>query len=238
MNLVIDAGNSRVKYGLFEDDNLMKVIIRDSLDALEIEKIYRENEIKKSILCASRNLTTENIAYLQARKTIILDENTPIPIKNKYRTPKTLGKDRLAAAIGAYSSFPFAHNVVIDLGTAITINFITNNGEFLGGNISPGLIMRLKALNQYTDQLPLPDLEERLGLYGMETNQALAYGAVHGVLAEIEYYKKKYSDLFSPLKVILTGGNSIIITHFLNESYVIKPDLVLEGLNEILKIND
>ncbi|HMT78350.1 MAG: type III pantothenate kinase [Bacteroidetes bacterium] len=238
MILTIDAGNSRVKYGLYEDDTLMKVIIRDSLVSQDIENICIEYNIQRSILCASRNLTPENLAYLHARRTLIVDENTQIPIKNKYRTPKTLGKDRLAGAVGAHFSFPFAHNLYIDIGTAMTINFINNKGEFLGGNISPGLQMRLKALNLYTDQLPKPDLDDQLSLYGSDTEQALKNGAIHGVIAEIEYYKRKFSELYSPLKIILTGGNSIPITHFLNESYVIKPDLVLEGLNEILKIND
>ena len=238
MNLTIDAGNSRVKYGIFSNDELAKVIVRDSLKSMDIEELSKEHQIKRSIICASRNLSPENLAYLQSRDTLILDENTPIPIKNKYRTPKTLGKDRLAGAIAAHVAFPFANNVVIDLGTAMTINFINSKGEFLGGNISPGLNLRLQALHNNTDMLPLPSTDGEFSLYGMDTEQALRNGAIHGILAEIEYYSQKYKELCSPLKIILAGGNSVFINHYLKEPYVIKPDLVMEGLNEIIKFNE
>jgi len=237
MELAIDAGNSRVKYGVFQEGDLMKVIVREHLTSMDIDEICTENKITSSIICATRTLTPENIAYLHARKTIILDENTPIPIKNKYRTPKTLGKDRLAGVIGAHFAFPFANNVVIDFGTAMTINFINVKGEFLGGNISPGLKMRLQGLHNYTDQLPLTATDGEFSLYGMDTEQALRNGALHGIVAEVEYYRAKYMEMFSPLKIILAGGNSVLVSHFLKDSYVIKPDLVLEGLNEILKTN-
>lgn len=237
MELAIDAGNSRVKYGIFEEGDLMKVIIHEQLESKDLEQIITEHKITKSIICSSRSLSPENLAYLHSRKTIILDENTPIPIKNKYRTPTTLGKDRLAGAVGAHFAFPFANNVIIDFGTAMTINFINSKGEFLGGNIAPGLKMRLQALHNYTDQLPLTTSEGEFSLYGMDTEQALRNGAIHGIVAEVEYYRARYMEKFSPLKIILAGGNSVLISHYLKDSYVIKPDLVLEGLNEILKIN-
>ena len=237
MELAIDAGNSRVKYGIFEEGELMKVIIRDQLTSMDMDEIITEHKVNRSIICASRALTPENIAYLHARKTIILDEHTPLPIKNKYRTPQTLGKDRLAGAVGAHFAFPFANNVVIDFGTAMTINFINNKGEFLGGNIAPGLKMRLQALHNFTDNLPLIATDGEFSLYGMDTEQALRNGAIHGIVAEVEYYREKYMEKYSPLKIILAGGNSVLVSHYLKDSYVIKPDLVLEGLNEILKSN-
>ncbi|HQW71310.1 MAG TPA: hypothetical protein PKZ91_05815, partial [Saprospiraceae bacterium] len=97
--------------------------------------------------------------------------------------------------------------------------------------------MRLQALHNYTDQLPLTATDGEFSLYGMDTEQALRNGALHGIVAEVEYYRAKYMEMFSPLKIILAGGNSVLVSHFLKDSYVIKPDLVLEGLNEILKTN-
>lgn len=237
MNLVIDAGNSRVKFGVFDADNLKEVIIEQDLNHDLLDQLYVKYQFDNCIISASRDLSDGDIGYLSEKHAVFLNEFTQLPITNLYRTPKTLGKDRLAGAIGARALFPFANNLIFDFGTALTINFINHKGEFLGGNIAPGLHMRLQALNSFTDQLPLVNTEGELSLYGMDTTSALRNGAIHGMLAEYKYYVENYKNAYSPLKVIITGGSAPFISHFLNDSYVLKPDLVLEGLNEILKLN-
>lgn len=238
MKLVIDAGNSKVKIGIFEDDDLIEMRISKDFIIEEIVELYKSLKIEKGILCNSRYIEPESIHSLQSKVNLIhLTESTSLPIKNKYQSPSTLGKDRLAAAVGAYFAFPFANNLVIDLGTAMTTNFINNKGEFLGGTIAPGLTMRLKALNHFTGKLPLVEVLDSNQLYGMDTHSSLSNGAINGVVAEIEYYSSKYQKEYTPLKIILTGGNSSFMSHFLSGQFVIMNDLTLLGLYKILKHN-
>lgn len=238
MNLAIDAGNSRIKYGIFDDDYLKEVIVRNQIEVDDINQMFEKYQFEKGIITGSRNIAPQTLSTLNKNYKINhLTPSTPLPVKNLYRSPETLGQDRLAGAIGGNLAFPFAHVMVIDLGTANTYNVINNKAQFLGGNIAPGLNMRLELLHQRTDKLPLTSLKGEIGLYGMDTDGALRNGAILGIVAEIEYYTREFNASFSPSKIILTGGNALFISHYLKDSYVIKPDLVLEGLNKILMHN-
>ena len=238
MNLTIDAGNSRIKYGIFDLDYLKEVIVRNTLELEDLHQIMDKYQYEQGILTGSRNIEPQMLMQLNRDFNIkYLTVNTPLPVSNMYRTPDTLGRDRLAGAIGGHFAFPFANVLVIDLGTANTYNVINNKAQFLGGNIAPGLSLRLELLNRGTDKLPLVGLKGEVGLYGMDTEGALRNGAILGVVAEIEYYTREFKAAFPSNKIILTGGNALFISHYLKESYVIKPDLVLEGLNRILLHN-
>jgi type III pantothenate kinase len=238
MNICIDAGNSRVKFGIFDEDNLCEVFIHQSMDINYIESVYEKYQFTRGLICGSRHIEKEVLSQLADKYDIrILTHNTPLPIKNLYRTPESLGKDRLAGAVGGHFAFPFYDNLIIDLGTANTYNYVNQRAEFFGGNIAPGLAMRINLLHQGTDKLPMVSLHGEVNLYGMDTESALRNGAILGTIAEIEYYKKRFSEQYSAINIILTGGNAGVISHYLQNSYVIKPDLVLEGLNKILLHN-
>ncbi|HQW10716.1 MAG TPA: type III pantothenate kinase [Saprospiraceae bacterium] len=238
MNIAIDAGNSRIKYGVFDVDYLKEVIVHNDLELEDLKQIHEKYGFDRGIITGSRNIGQDMLMILKDQYNIrYLTENTLLPAKNLYRTPDTLGKDRLAGAIAAHYCFPFAHVMVVDLGTATTYNIINNKSEFLGGNISPGLAMRLELMHARTDKLPLAGFKGEISLYGMDTESALRNGALLGVVAEIEYYKREFCAIFNPNKIILTGGNALFISHYLKDSFVIKPDLVLEGLNKILLHN-
>ncbi len=166
-----------------------------------------------------------------------MDQKTPLPIRNLYRTPETLGKDRIAAVVGGNVLFPDRNILVIDAGTAITYDFINNNQEYIGGNISPGLSMRFQALHQFTNRLPLLKKEEDLELLGENTDKAIIRGVQNGIVFEMNNYIESLSVKNGSLITILTGGDSNFFDNKLKYPIFVESDLVLTGLNKILKYN-
>ncbi len=239
-NLILDFGNTFYKAAVFEQGNLIhkfsgKKCVPSDLEGLK----SRFPNLKKALFSTVVELDKELIDYLFVEfQTFELSELTPIPIKNLYKTPHTLGKDRLAAAVGASQLFPNKNLLVIDAGSTITYEVITSDG-YLGGGISPGIAMRFKALHQFTGKLPFISPSENLAnLIGQNTEEAILSGVLNGVLAEVDgiinRYKKDYPDIF----VIITGGD---LKHFdknLKNNIFAAENLVLQGLNFILKYND
>ena len=168
---------------------------------------------------------------------IILDENTSLPIENLYQTKETLGKDRIAAAVGANHLFPETNLLVIDAGTALTYEFINAKAQYLGGCISPGLIMRFKALNAFTDKLPLLAPSEDFNIPATNTTEAIQSGIQSGIIKEIEGTIIEYKEQYSDLKVVLTGGDILFFEKKLKSSIFVDSNLVLKGLNRILEFN-
>ncbi|MFN3315754.1 MAG: type III pantothenate kinase, partial [Raineya sp.] len=172
-----------------------------------------------------------------AQKTFVLDHRLPVPIKNKYQSPETLGMDRLAASIGAKSFFPDKPCLVIDLGTCITYDFVSAENEFLGGMIAPGVRMRLQAMHQFTQKLPLVawQPEKDVPIIGKNTQEAILSGAVNGVKGEIYSLKTYYQTLHPDLQTILCGGDSLYFENIKKGNTFAVPKLVLYGLNKILQ---
>ena len=168
-----------------------------------------------------------------------MDHTTPLPIRNLYATPQTLGTDRLAAVIGAYEETKqltgrYAPALVIDAGTAITYDFINARGEYLGGNISPGVEMRFKALHQFTSRLPLTEAEGPHPSIGHSTDTAIRCGVMDGVRHEIEGFIRSFSVKQSNLLIFLTGGDSIEFDERIKNRIFADKFLVAKGLNSIL----
>jgi type III pantothenate kinase len=168
---------------------------------------------------------------------IDLSHSTPLPFKNLYRTPENLGKDRIAAAAGAFAAFPDTHTLIIDMGTAITFDILTSAGNYLGGNISPGLAMRFRALHAFTSRLPQLEKDEFSDDPGTDTRSAIISGVQKGILYEIQGYIEHFSKLYPGLKVILTGGDGDFFAKPLKSPIFVIPNLVLCGLNFILDFN-
>jgi len=168
---------------------------------------------------------------------IILDNQTPLPIKNNYQTPETLGKDRLAAVTGAYQLYPGQNVLVIDAGTAVTYDFINHKGEYAGGSISPGLTMRFRALHTFTTRLPLLQAEEISYLTGCNTRESILSGVMNGLRIEIDGIIDQYSILWPSFQVILTGGDAKYFEKILKNSIFASPNLVITGLKLILDYN-
>lgn len=241
MNLVIDLGNTRAKVALFKDRTLFQQFLFDTRFSLnDLQKIAKENpEIKSAILSSVVNHSKEISNYLSNHTHYIpFDTNTKLPISNKYKTPETLGKDRLAGVIGAWSLFKKHHVLVIDAGTCIKTDILTATKEYLGGSISPGINMRLKALNYYTDKLPIVSPDKNYhSLTGTNTEESILSGVQKGVLFELNGFINKYSEQYPNLKVVLTGGDSTFFELELKNHIFACPELVLIGLNEILLFN-
>jgi len=207
----------------------------DHLKMLKDEHV----QMKRAILSSTKLVDQQLLEYLNKDFTqfIELDHLTPLPIANLYETPETLGKDRIAAAVGANELFPNQNVLVIDAGTAITYDFVSAENQYLGGNISPGLQMRFKALNRFTDKLPLVDSSAYFSEIGKNTKEAIRGGVQNGILFEIEKTIEIFAEKYEDLQVILTGGDSAFLSQMLNADVLVHLNLTLIGLNRILEFN-
>lgn len=168
----------------------------------------------------------------------LFQTTTPIPFKNCYQSAATLGSDRIAAAVGAFTLYPSCNVLVIDAGTCIKYNFTNNHNEYLGGGISPGLQMRFKALHQFTSKLPLVEFNsETISLIGNTTQQSIISGVVKGTIAEIDGIINEYKNQYPDLVCVITGGDSEYLCKQLKNSIFANQNLVLKGLNDILNYN-
>jgi type III pantothenate kinase len=239
MNLIIDTGNTLTKLALFLGREMVAFSSFAGVDARHIIKFCKSNSlITNAILSTVKEYPSEIDLYLsQHYNTVFFSHTTSVPVENKYGTPETLGKDRLAGAIGAQQMFPSSDNLVIDAGTAITYDLITAEGEYLGGAISPGITMRYKALHTFTSRLPLLNYYDDAQLIGDDTATSIHSGVLNGTVAEMEGIIQRYQLVYPGLKIILTGGDHNYFDKRLKIKTFAAPNLVLEGLNLILDFN-
>ncbi len=240
MNLVIDIGNTRTKFSIFNRGEVLITVPVDEFKVEHINVLKNEHpELNKVILTATKDYSPElkNVLQQNFEQFIELDANTPLPIENCYETKDTLGKDRIAAAVGAFDLSPDTNVLIIDAGTAITYDILNNKRQYLGGNISPGIDMRFKALNQFTDKLPLVRQQEYNKLYGTSTENAILAGVQNGVVFEVDRAIDTFKEFYNNLKVIITGGNAEFFDKKLKNSFFVHFNLIAMGLNRILEYN-
>ena len=241
MNLVLDLGNTYGKIAVCDHKKVVEAATYEKITSREISYFHvRYSGLKGAIISSVVNYSREIIDYLSMLygTCIELNHSTPIPLENKYNTPDTLGYDRIAAAVGAYTICPGKNVLVIDAGTAITYDIVTSRGEFLGGNISQGVDIRFKSLNKYTNRLPhLERPEEVPPLVGSTTREAIQSGIVNGLLFEMDGFIGALSKLYPKLQVVLTGGDAKYFVGKLKNSIFVDPNLNLIGLNRILEHN-
>ncbi len=236
MQLVLDIGNTRTKIGLFEGRRLAeKTVWTDE----PIEGLFEWTSRKKVRNAIYSSVVTDDgdlIKMLRKRFSAIeLNSATPLPFHNAYRTPETLGKDRLAAAAGALALFPGRHCLVVDCGTCIKYELLTADGVYHGGNIAPGAAMRIQAMHYFTARLPEVPLEMPADAVGNSTTTALQNGALRGAALEIMGFARLFEQKANPLKIILTGGDAAFFKPHLDlPDLTLEPDLTLYGLNKIL----
>lgn len=214
-----------------------------SIDHLTVEHLRMLKEehplLTKAILSSVKPGNEDLIGFLteQMEFFMVLDENSGLPIENLYETPETLGKDRLAAAVGANELFPDQNLLVIDAGTAITYDLVSDRNQFIGGNIAPGLEMRFKALNHFTGKLPLINASDEFDFIGKNTTDAIRAGVQNGILYEIAQTIEIFNRNYQNLQIIMTGGDSNFFDKKLNYSIFVHFNLTLIGLNRILEYN-
>jgi type III pantothenate kinase len=240
-HLVIDIGNSRTKYAIFHRRKLEESGTIEKLDTGQLSLLLDNHRITHSIISSVNEEISELEDHLKEKtKYIRFSASIKAGVINKYKSPETLGLDRFAGVIGAKSLFPDKNCLVIDAGTCITYDAVDNTGVYEGGSISPGLIMRLKAMHKFTGRLPEVELSDYADWRGYDTPSAMLSGVLNGCTEEvrgmIEIYRSKYPGLL----VILCGGDAIFFDTRLKNSifaHTLKtePDLVLIGLNEVIE---
>ena len=239
MNLIIDVGNTRAKIAVFENS---KIIHNESftpesfiMKAIELIKRF---ECSNAIISSVGSIKKTQIDKLHAKINLIeLNSSTKVPFINKYSTPKTLGVDRIALVSSAVSIFPNKNVLIIDAGTCITYDFVDSENCYFGGAISPGINMRYKSLNTFTNKLPLLKPKHINQLIGGSTEISIHLGIINGVISEIDSFINQYREKNKDLTVVLTGGDVNFLSNRLKNGIFANPNFLLEGLNTILTYN-
>jgi type III pantothenate kinase len=238
MNLIIDIGNTSTKLAVYDGKKKLQTARITELSSEELEKKLTGLTIEKAIISTVRKLSPLIIDLFSAHIPYIhlLSHKSKLPFKIEYETPETLGTDRIAGAAGAFNIFPRSELLLIDAGTAITYDFISQ-GIYRGGNISPGLNMRFKALNKFTRKLPLVTFTDNFTNPGRNTADAIVAGVITGVTYEINEYIRTFEKKSIDYKIILTGGDGGFLKDKINYQITYMPDIVIDGLNYILEYN-
>ena len=240
MNLIIDRGNTLYKTAVFDGSDLKAVEAFKELSVSDLEKIFSKQRISKTILCSVGGKFEEDlIQYLKANTDCYsMDDDLTLPMSLAYKTPDTLGKDRIASVVGALSCAKGRSVIVIDAGSCLCVDYADGNSVYRGGSISPGIGMKYKALHTFTANLPLLDLDEtNFGFCGSRTDECIHSGVINGTLFEINGFIEKYTENDETVEVFLTGGYADFIAGRLNREVIVDKHIVLKGLNVILDIN-
>ena len=240
MNLIIDIGNTVAKVALFDRTSMVEVVYDSNQSLDSLEAVCNKYDVRKAIVATVIDLNECVLAQLNKLPfpLLWLNHQTPLPVGNLYETPETLGYDRIAAVVGANEQFPHNDILVIDAGTCITYEFIDSKGQYHGGNISPGMQMRYKALHQFTGRLPLIDSNGRKLPMGRDTETAIRAGVLKGMEYEISGYIEAMKHKYPELLVFLTGGDDFSFDTKLKSVIFADRFLVLKGLNRILNYNN
>ena len=238
MNLIIDVGNTQTKLALFNEDTIVSVInVPTESLLLNLHTLFKEENILNTIISSVIKTKKEIITYLQKQSFLIsLNTETKIPFNNLYKTPKTLGVDRIALMASVHKNFPKKNVLVIDAGTCITYDFLNANNEYFGGAIAPGLQMKYNAMHHFTAKLPLLKPKEEIP-FGDSTKNAMHQGVINGTILEIDGVINQYQQKNTNLTIVLTGGDTNLLAKLLKSSIFANPNFLLEGLNHILNYN-
>lgn len=237
MILTLDIGNTRTKLGLFYENKLVEQAIWPQPSLEDILALVAGKAIKGIIVSNVSEPIPDILEMMRQQMPVLeLTPQTPLPFRNTYATPETLGKDRLATVAGAQALAPGQHCMVVDCGTCIKYELLLAAGEYAGGNIAPGIGMRLQAMHHFTARLPLVKKEMPETMIGFSTETALQNGGLRGAALEIEGFIQLFRQKISPLHLILTGGDAAFIQPYvLNGRLSIEPDLTLIGLHAIYR---
>jgi type III pantothenate kinase len=242
LKLIVDIGNTTIKCALFEQNKIVGKFIRHSISKQDLHSFFEQFGTPKQTIVVNVR-SEENFQFVWnilgdlIDNILIFDHSVKTPLVNLYQTPETLGYDRLAMAVAANFLYPNRNLLVISVGTALTYELISENGEYLGGNISPGLELRFKALHDYTGKLPLCQPQPDAVNVGRTTQEAIVAGVQNGIIYEIQTNIEQFYLKYQNSKVLLTGGDAIFFEPQLKNEIFVVLDLVLIGLNRILDYN-
>jgi type III pantothenate kinase len=240
MNIVVDQGNTSCKIAFFSSPSEPEsVLVLPELTLGLLKELLDRHQPDAGIFSTVKDLDPEIPNFLQQwlPHFVWLNAETPLPIQNAYATPATLGLDRLAAAVGAWALQPGSPLLVMDMGTAVTYDFVSAEGVYTGGNIAPGLHLRLKALHAFTDKLPLITPDANFAPLGHDTQTAIRSGVMQGMVYEANGYIRELKEVYPTLFAFLTGGDLIYFDGKLKNGIFVSKNLVLIGLDRILRYN-
>lgn len=236
VSLVVDSGNTRVKLGVFKEGQLLKSascafgsarnLMAQWIAELAVEKVVVSD--------VNGELERAELDFGAHVELLFIDKDTNLPFVNLYESKATLGADRKALVAGALHFFENEACLIIDAGTCVTYDVVNASQEYLGGNITPGLHMRLRAMHEFTGKLPLPIFELPAQVLGKNTQECLTSGAYYGLIGEINFLVAHYQQNWPQIRVLLTGGDAELLAMSLKTSIFVNEHLLLYGLNKIL----
>lgn len=236
MDLIIDIGNTRIKYGFFQNGELMQK--RYCAENELIQELSQLNvEVNRIMISSVKSIKQElqDVLKNSTSKVYYLSTALKLPFNNAYHSPETIGADRLALAAGGLKQFPNQAVLVIDMGTCMTFDFIDEKSNYLGGAIAPGLLMRFKALHEFTGKLPMVSAKQPKDLIGSTTEESMRSGVVNGMLKELDGIIDEYKMRYPGVKIILTGGDSSFFDKKLKSSIFADAEILLKGMHFILE---
>lgn len=231
MTLCFDFGNTRLKYAFFDGSKLRETGFIADVSLVSISELTSTHTISFVAICSVIEIPDAIIDFLKANFQVHLIAKEDATVRFSAYDATTLGLDRIILAEACLAEFPGQNSLCICLGTCITYNLISSEGEFVGGAISPGLQMRAKAMAEFTDKLPLVSLKPDFTPWGTDTNSNLNAGVMAGTLFEIDGFIKEAESRFTNLNVILTGGDA----GYFAERYTVNEHLVWKGLLVLVK---
>ncbi len=243
MQLALDLGNTRAKYGLFTEKQLVK---QGHIPPQEGESFLNEilsvYGVTHYILSRTGGGYQEIEAALASRSLVgfELSHHLRMPFINHYATPSTLGADRMALVAAAVEEFPGQNCLVLDAGTCLTLDLVNADGHYLGGSIHPGIHMRLEAMHQMTERLPrveVPEEDVEWPLSGSSTRDCILIGGIVGLAAEIDGMLERYREQYPEVQVVFTGGDAPRLVGLLKSPTFARPEFQIQGLNSILLFN-
>lgn len=240
MNLVFDIGNSSTKMALFNGEEIVLSLRTKDVSYKKLQELiikYRR-EIKRAIISSTKPIPefVPDLLSLNFPELVVLSADTKLPFAIDYTTPETLGTDRIAAVAGVFHRFNGGDTLIIDAGSAITFDYLCDR-RFVGGNISPGINIRLKSLHRYTSKLPLVFFSGNANTPGRNTDEAIEAGVIFGIVYEINEYIRTFLVEHPGANIVLTGGDAVYLKDKLSFPVVFMPDVVITGLNYILEDN-
>ena len=238
LKLTIDIGNTGVKLAVFDGKHIIETHEAKECTFCTVQDFIGHKEISAAIISSVKDINSEIFSILDYYNGILLSERIPVPIRSHYKTPNTFGSDRLVAAVGAFFLYPKRDVIVFDAGTCLTVDFLSDKGEYLGGKISPGIEMRYRALHNFTDKLPLIQKEKKIPIFGNDTNSAITAGVQQGIIAEVKLTITEYRLQKPHVISLFTGGDCFFFEKELKSGIFANPNLVMVGLNEILDFNE
>lgn len=239
MNLVIDIGNNYFKIGIYKNSDLIYFFSENNskIDSEINRLLNKNNDLSYALISNVSSIKVIDMFNNYKIRVLQLDSTFNFPFKIHYKTPSSLGNDRLALAGAASLLYPHSNKIIIDVGTCVTVDFVDHSNNFFGGSISPGIEMRYKSLNNYTSNLPLLEISDKFNYPGDSTESSIHSGVIGGVCNEINGFIENISLKHGSAKVILTGGNAKFLSKTLKIAIFANQNFILDGLNSILNLN-